>query len=640
MNLTYILKDARRNREANRLYFYSLILIFIVSYTVLSFDKTAISTFLYKDNIFSIKYILTQSYIASLIFLLTLIFFASKNQLDNRKEEFAILMMMGEKRKNISKRLSLEAIFNSLLALIIAFPIAIFLNEFINLFVIKVLELGLKSHKLRISLGAVFITSLVVIALQLISIRLISFFMLRKEAYKLVMGNSKDLGVKEKKINDKRSIYISVVLFLVSILFIIVSESIEIPTVLCFFISLYFFYRGFSYILDILSKKNLDKIFEIRLIEEKFKYEYKSLFLTNIAMLISFTLLTLPLAQSYILKGDFDNVADFTIYDKKEVIDNMYKEKKYEKILEKPKPFYMANINQKYDKPIEIEMDGNNITIENQYYYLIKESSINQVLEKMGKDSVNLKDNEAMVVYDPYDNYGFYKDKLGEITKESTASFDNREFTLIKRVEPNDIFSNKQVFWSGALAVSDKVYNELFPNKDAYAYNIYIKDSYKNEEGAIKASENIRNMMIDDGLKYESKIWQIKTDISDLVMDLYTNLYFGILLFIIVNTYIAFKFLYWIKENKERFAIKKLMGADSNDTRKKMERIIDLYFAFIFSISFIVNFAFYRFNIYNRAEKNVSNKFFIYINIFLLLFEIIYIGIIKKITKDEVEKSR
>ncbi|MDD7464504.1 MAG: FtsX-like permease family protein [Anaerococcus sp.] len=640
MKLEYILKDARKNREDNRLYFYSLILVFIVSYTILSFDKSAISTFLYQENIFSIQGYLNQSYISSLIFLLTLIFFASKNQIDNRKDEFAILMMMGEKRKNISKRLSYEAIFNSLLALLIALPIAIFLNEFINLFVIKVLELGLKTHKLRISLVAVFVTSLVVIALQIICIRLISFFILRKEAYKLISGKNKDLVLKEKKINEKRSIYLGIFFLLLAVLLVIVFERVEFPSLLIFFLSLFFFYRGFPYILDKLSQKSLDNIFEIRLIEEKFKYEYKSLYFTNLAMLISFVLLTLPLTQSFFLRADTNNVPDFTIYDSKQAVDRMYGEEKYKKVLEKPSPFYLSGVDYINGEAIEISLYGENMSIEDSYEFLIKESSMNQILEKMGKEKINLRPDEAMMVYDSFDNYSYYRERMGPILEESQAKFRSRVFHLIPRIEPNEIFSNKEVYQAGALVVDDAVYNELAPNKKPYAYNLYIKSSYKNEEGTIKASEKIRDMMIKDGLKYESRIWQVKNEVSDLVIDLYTNLYLGLLLFIIANTYIAFKFLYWIKDNKERFAMKKLLGADSTDTRKRMEKIIDLYFICLFAISFVANFIYYQFNIAYVGDRHTADKFFVYINIALVIFELIYISIIKKITKDQVEKSR
>lgn len=640
MNLKYVLRDARKNREDNRLYFYSLVLVYIVSYTVLSFDKSAISGFLYEENIFTIQGYLNQSYIGSLIFLLTLIFFASKNQLDNRKEDFALMMMMGEKRRNISRRLSLEAVFNSLFALVIAFPIAIFLNEFINLFVIKVLELGLKSHKLRISLLAVFITSLVVILLQVISIRLISFFILRKEAYKLITGKNKDESSKGKKINEKRSLQISVIMFVGAIVFLVVLSRVDVVSVALFFIGLYFFYRGFSYILDKISEKSLDNIFEIRLIEEKFRFEYKSLFFTNVIMIIAFVRLTLPLTQSFFLRADSNNAPDFTIYDNKEAVENMYGQEKYHKTLEKPSPFYLSEIKYKDGNAVDIRLVGEKRSIDDIYGYIIKESSMDYVLEKMGKEKVNLEPGEAMLVYSAYDNYSFNKDRLGELLEASTATIESRTFDLIPRVEPNEIFSNHQVFFSSGLVVRDKTYDELAASTNPYAYNLYIKSAYKNEEGTIKASEKIRDMMIDDGLKYESKVWQIKNDISDLVTDLYTNLYLGLLLFIIANTYIAFKFIYWVKENRERFAIKKLLGEDSAQTKKRMQRIIDLYFAVLFLISFGANYFYYSINIASVGDRYTANKFFIYINICLVIFELIYIGVIKKITRDQIEKSR
>lgn len=639
MDLSYILKDARKNREDNRLYFYSLIMVFIVSYTVLSFDKTAISRFLYQENISSIKGYLSESYIFSLIFLLTLIFFASKNQLENRKEEFAILMMMGERRRSISKRLSLEAIVNSLLAILIAFPIAVFLNEFINLFAIKVLELGLRSHRLRISFFAVFITSLVVIVLQVISIRLISFFILRKEAYLLMNGKAYNGNHKEKKINEKRSFFISLIFLAISIFFILIFTRIDFVSLVFFVLSLYFFYRGFPYILDLVSKKRLDQIFEIRLIEEKFKYEYKSLFFTNLLMIVSFTFLTLPLTQSYTMKGDNNNVADFTIYDSRKAIDRIYDKEKYEKILEKPQAFYISRLDPSLESEIEINLIGD-MTLTEYYIYLIKESSFNQLMEKEGKDPLDLKKDEAMVVFSTFDSIGTYRKKLGEISEESFANIGERYFRLIPRIEINDIFSNHEVFWEGALVVNDKVYNELAADTKPFACNIYMKSSYKNEMGTIEASDQVRNMMIADGLKYESKIWQLKNDVSDLVVDLYINLYLGLLLFIIANTYIAFKFLYWIKENHEKFAIKRLLGADQTETRKKMERIIDLYFIFLFLISLITNYIYYHFNIGQIGDREISNKYFVYINICLVIFELIYLGVIKKITRDEVEKSR
>lgn len=640
MKLSYILKDARKNREENRLYYYSLILVFIVSYTVLSFDKTTISSFLYTENIFSIKDYLTQNYILSIIFLLTLIFFATRNQIENRKEEFGILMMLGEKRSNIAKKLSIEAIINSLYALVIAFPIALFLNDFINLFAIKVLELGLKSHSLKISFNAIIISILVVIFLQIISIRLITFFTLKKEVYKLILGKRKDDSIKEKKISEKNSLYLSLIIFFIDVMSVLVFGRIVSITIFLFFLSLYFFYRGFSYILDKLSKKSISRLFEIRLIDEKFKYEYKSLFITNVIMVVSFVLLSLPMTQSFSLKDNFSISADFTIYDKKESVDRMYSQDKYKNILEKPQPFYMTNIREEIGQDNYVVTNPNYGTYSYVLDYLIKESSMNLVLEKQGQDPIELKDNEAMVMDNVDRNFEYYDEMHIEEGGGSYAEVGGQTFSLIPKIVSNNIFSNKVVFDQPGLVVSDNVYDNIVKEKEPYAYNLYIKPSYKNEEGTIRASDNIRDMMIEDQLKYESNIWEIKNDISWFLIELYTNLYLGFLLFIIANTYIAFKFIYWVKENKERFKIKRLLGADVSDTRKKMERIINFYFIFLYLISFLANLVYYKFNILNLADETISNRFFIYINIGLIVFEIFYIGVIKKITRDEVEKSR
>lgn len=636
MNLSYILKDARKSREENRLYFYSLILVFIVSYTVLSFDKSTISTFLYIENIFSINNFIIESFVLSILFLLTLIFFASKNQIENKKEEFAIFMMMGERRKNISKRIALESAINSLYALVIALPIALFLNEFINLFVIKSLELGLRTHRLRISFFALIISVVVVILLQIICIRILAFFTLRTEAYILINSKNRDYYAKEKKINEKKSLLISLLLFSLCSFLIYIKNYVTYPMIILFFVSLFLFYRGFSHILKIISQRNISKLFEIKLVEEKFKYEYKSLFLINCIMILAFTTLFMPLAQSFSIKGYSKSHPDFTIYDNEEAIRAMYSEEKYNKILEKPIPIYIKNVSNGDSEYIEAEIYTDFEKELFAFTTFVKESSLNTILEKQGKEILSLKDNEAMLLYSKYGySHNIINKKLDD---KSKIRFKDDTFYLINRKEANNLFSNYQVFSDDAIVINDKMYDSIVEDDKAFAYNLYIKDYYKNEIGTIKASDKIRDMMIGDKLKYESKVWQLKTDISKFLIELYTNLYFGVLLFIIANTYIAFKFLYWLKENKERFEIKRFLGADRINSKKQMDRIINYYFMFIYLISFAVSYVYYKFNIIDLVNKEVSNNLYIYINISLLLFEIIYIGIIKKMAREELEK--
>lgn len=628
MYFDYIIKEAKRNRENNSLYFFSLVLIFIISYTVLSFKEMEISSFLYEDMVFYIGDNLKYSYIISLGFLLILVFAATKDQLEDRSKQLGLLLMLGRRKSKITNDLVLESILNSIYAILIAFPIAIFLNEFINLITIKILQLGFRSHTLKISLYGFLVSSLILIFLQILSIKLISFFILRKETSKLFKGikNYNDLFVKVEQ--RKKLLFLSLI-FLIIAIFVFLNFP-PFKAYKFFILSLFCFYMGLAYIINKRVKNKVENIFELRLIEEKLKYDYKSLFLVNLIIIGAFGLLSTSITSVTLYNNETEDRPDFTIYDNQEVINQMYKDEKYNSVLENPIPIYMANIYDTNLSPIMIYVNKDKIGFSLNITHILKESSYNQLLKFNSKNQIELEDNQVMLlINEREDNEQNYKDIIN-------IYIDNYEFELVKNIQFFQIFSNNQVFNDSALIVSDQTYNKVvLDNEKTFAYNFYIKTAYKNQEGIIGANDNIRNFMIKDNLKYESRIWKIKNNVSDLVYKLYTELYLGLVLFIIANSYLAFKLIYWIKSNRYRFLIMIRLGAKKEDLKKSIEKIINYYFITLMTISLLANMLYMRIVNYSM---DISNKKIYLMNLALLVFELISFLLIKNVSKKEIDR--
>lgn len=623
----FLIKSAKRNRKENGLYFISLILVFIISYTLLSFDKMEISSFLYQEYFYSIKYSLEDIYIVSVFFLFFLIFLATRAQILDRGKELALLTMMGLKKRKISNMLCLEAIANSLFAILIAFPIAILLNGFINLFTVKLLELGLESHSVIVSFQAFLFSGLILVGLQVVAIKILCFLILSKYPYKLLYGKKKKSYKTRKSKKKKTLFYLGWIFLLISIFLAKIFAYLNLPTIIFFGLGLFFILDGSSYLLDKRAEKSLDSIFDIRLIEEKIYYDKKSFIFSCLIMVASFVLVLTSLLSSLSYKDDISKGPDFTIYDKKENVEKIYKEKIYNNLLEEPIPIYMTDLLDidMYER-LEIHLTKDDIEDILSVNNLLSQSSYNKILKKNSQKPLDLKDDQALYVTDIFVIKKYLDDSV-----EKNMEYKGENFKLFIAENYLDIFSNKEVFDQEYVVVNDETYKRLTGDKkEAFAYNFYIRPEYKNKLGSIAASDTIRDMMIEDDIKYESKIWQIKRNVYMIVDDLYRNIYLALILFVIVNSYLAFRFIYRIKESKDKFVLVIRMGMDAERLFASIKKTINIYFCLLIIISLIVSSTF----IYG---ENYSKEIF-YIYLGLTIFELLYMTFVKKMTKKEFYK--
>ena len=145
-----IKRNAAKNRKNNGLFFGSLVIAVIAFYTLLSMDKQDIMRFLKtieSDAVRKLLQLIPVVYGVSLFFVFFLVYFSCHYQLNERKKELGLYLMLGMKKSRLFAMLMSETLLNSLISLVIGIPAALFLTEAISLITVRaagldIIEIG------------------------------------------------------------------------------------------------------------------------------------------------------------------------------------------------------------------------------------------------------------------------------------------------------------------------------------------------------------------------------------------------------------------------------------------------------------------------------------------------------------------
>lgn len=155
-------RNVKRSRKENGLFFSSLIISIIAFYIILSLSHQDIMLFLAKMESDAVSRLLTMVplfYGLTLIILFFLIYYASKFQLERRRREFGVYLMMGMRRTKLFAMLLAEDFYSSAAALAVGLPIAVLLSELISLITARWVGLGIIGHQITFSMQAVLWTA-------------------------------------------------------------------------------------------------------------------------------------------------------------------------------------------------------------------------------------------------------------------------------------------------------------------------------------------------------------------------------------------------------------------------------------------------------------------------------------------------
>lgn len=177
-------RNSRRSRKENGLFFATLLVAIVAFYVILSLSHQDVMIFLAKmesDAVNRLLRMIPLFYGVTLFILFFLVYFASRFQLERRRHEFGIYLMMGMSRFKLFFILLAEDVRSSVTALLIGLPIAILLSELTSLVTARLVGLGIIGHRISISVSALLWTAAGFLLIKLLAFLILSGKIARQE---------------------------------------------------------------------------------------------------------------------------------------------------------------------------------------------------------------------------------------------------------------------------------------------------------------------------------------------------------------------------------------------------------------------------------------------------------------------------
>lgn len=374
-----------------------------------------------------------------------LINYTTKFMFEKRSKEFGTYMLLGIKKKKISRLFLLENILFGFIALILSIPIGFVFSQFISLFIVKVMELP----------QAIFIElnfmSVILLLLYFFLIYLFVLFLARRRIKKINIYNllylekqNEEKVIKKKK-NRNLLFVISVLIGIGSYIFLhsTLNNDVMMDTsfltymmvgILLFIISIYGVMFSLSdFILSIVLKSKKIKYSKDNLfVARTFSSKARTMGMTfgTLGVLIMFTLLFLNFSS--LNKASYDYINETTspfdvsaffeteepllkVYD---VVDENYT------IVDSVRYNVYLNTNSNIEKLLP----AYSYTSE-PYDKIIRLSDYNHLLKIKGKNQVTLNNDEYILVYDKSDSFLAEDSSIKTITLSNGITLNQKSTT-------------------------------------------------------------------------------------------------------------------------------------------------------------------------------------------------------------------
>ena len=415
---------------------------FIFAFNLMGNSEEILNLCDVMNNFALVMYFVNAFIIVVVCFLIN---YTTKFMFEKRSKEFGTYMLLGIKKKKISRLFLLENILFGFIALILSIPIGFVFSQFISLFIVKVMELP----------QAIFIEfnfmSVILLLLYFFLIYLFVLFLARRRIKKINIYNllylekqNEEKVIKKKK-NRNLLFVISVLIGIGSYIFLhsTLTSDVMMDTsfltymmvgILLFIISIYGVMFSLSdFILSIVLKSKKIKYSKDNLfVARTFSSKARTMGMTfgTLGVLIMFTLLFLNFSS--LNKASYDYINETTspfdvsaLFEKEEPLSKVYDvvDENYT-IVDSVRYNVYLNTNSNIEKLLP----AYSYTSE-PYDKIIRLSDYNHLLKIKGKNQVTLNNDEYILVYDRSDSFLAEDSSIKTITLSNGITLNQKSTT-------------------------------------------------------------------------------------------------------------------------------------------------------------------------------------------------------------------
>ncbi len=575
-----------------------------------------------------------------------LINYTTKFMYEKRSKEFGTYMLLGIKKKKISKIFLLENIILGFIALCLAIPLGFIFSQFISLFIVKVLEFP-QTIFIEFNLMSFILLFIYFVAIYL----LVLFFAYRRikkvKIYDLLYLEKKN---EEKVIKTKKS---RTIIFVISILigigaFLIWNTQIRPDIVQDSSVLTYLMIGIVLFIISIYGVmfSLSDFLLSLVLKNKKIKYRKDNLFIARsfsskartmgmtlgtLGVLIMFT--SLFLNFSSLNKGLYDSIIETTApFDISLFFENRDTVLKAYNIIEEDYTIQDSIIYDIYlDSNSNIEKLLPSYSYkENPTDYIMKISDYNKLLNMKGKSEITLNNDEYLLVIETAGLSLVQTDSIKDITLSNGNTLHQKDITT-------------ELFFYG---LSNQGYALIVPDNAVSNLNVYETFmSVDTKEDTTKDYEEILNNKLESDLcvldengqeechYYRTTVKGAVIETSNIMVAIVTAIcvYMSFIFVAIVGTILAIQSLSDSAKYQYRYTILKRLGVKDDKLYKTIRK--QLYILFGMPAIYPIIISFITVYLLNRiyapllpSSTIYLTYFLVSIMIFLLIYSIYFIA--------------
>ena len=613
-------KNIKKSYKNYVIYFLTLIFGICIFYTFNSIESQSVMMELneQKQSAFMMAEQLIGYFSVFIAFVLGfLIVYANNYLIKRRKKEFGIYMTLGMENGSLSKMIFLETLFIGAISLGIGVVLGIMLSQALSVLTAYMFQVDLTKFQFVFSpLG--FKRTVLCFSIIYLVVLIFNFISVRK--IKLI-----DLLTASKR-NEKptiKNLWVSVILFLVSVgilgtaYYKVIHDGIAfasfnalgLPILLGCIGTFIFFYSLTGFFLKVIqgNKKFYLRdlnMFVMKQISSKINTTFVSLSFICLMLFLAICTFSGGLGINRAINAELKDLTKFDVTfwsNSGENIEKLLKEKNIDisNIAKEDSNMVIYDSGVKYSNFLSKE----GMTAMKNYFpvandndiLVIGENGYNNTLKLLGKESVNLKENQYLAV-----------GNIDEMKKWVNESLENGNIDQMKKLVNKSSENGKKINISGkTLEPANKKYENInlynftmkgdiliFVVKDSLLeglkpvssrFNMMLKDNSNTKEEL----ESIRDQLV------ESQVYSItKKEIYDNAAGLgatmaYLGIYLGLIFIITSAVVLAIQQLTESTDNVERYRLLKEIGVDQKMINKAIFTQVGVYFMLPLSLAIV-----------------------------------------------------
>lgn len=666
-----ISRNSRRNRKENGLFFSSLLVSIVAFYIILSLPNQDVMIFLTQMESDAVDKLMTMIPVffgMTLFLLFFLIYYAGKFQLERRRHELGVYLMMGMCRMKLFLMLLAEDLQNSVVSLLIGLPVAVLLSELISLITARLVGLGIVGHQVSFSLKAVLWTAAGFLLIKFMAFLILSVRISRQEIGSMLVDTPD--GAKKRLPSFCHGLSL-----LTGILCLTAAYALAIRgeawsdlmtmglTVLLGVFGTFALFWGVRFLISaVVNSRKKDRqlhVFNFRQIQETVVHRSGTLAICSLLILAALCCFGAGVGISRFYGEAGQHVLDYTFECDEDAMDaatirQILTDHRLDTLFSDLFEMKVGHIRTTDDTNNAFRMESvmsslremqpsedRDVLLNNlgyaTYPYLISLGSYNHLLSAAGLPELELGPDEAAVYMDSEFTAGGRRAILCDILEARPEAFLGGEtIYLTGAVQTTDLVTDRSITLSFALIVPD----EAFEYHTQGDYSVYLNGVLeKSEEGntSLMSSISAMNKRLDEtSLHYESYLQNIGRQLFYMVAASYITLYLAIIFLIIANTIIGVQFLIGQQKSSRRYRTLIHLGAAYSTLCRSSRKQINWYFGIPVTVAAVSSLfgvrALFTGILSSAARRNLSEMMIISAAMILVLcvIEYIYIAVVKR----------